>query len=515
MSEVSGIDYTVVIPTIGRAGLVTVLHALAGSPGPAPAEVVVVDDRPWDQRPDRVDRGASLPLPDIGIPIRVVRSGGRGPAAARNIGWRSARSEWIAFLDDDVVPAPDWRRRLAADLRGLPPEVAGSQADLRVPLPARRPPTDAERGTAALAAARWITADMAYRRAVLAELGGFDERFPRAYREDSDLALRIVESGRRIVAGERVTWHPPATGSLLSSLRAQAGNADNALLRHKFGRGWRQRIGEGRGRLIRHASVTGAGLAAIGLALGRRPRLAIAAGGLWLTGTTEFAARRIAAGTRTRSEIAALSLTSALIPPAACWHRLRGEWQMLRRSRRPRPVHTPALAVLFDRDDTLITDVPYLADPELVQPVPDARRALDRLRAAGVRVGMVSNQSGVAHGLISPDQLCAVLGRVEELLGPFGTWQVCPHRAEDECACRKPRPGLITAAAEALGVPVHRCVVIGDIGSDVEAALAAGAGAVLVPTARTRAEEIGRAGTEALVAPDLESAVELVLAGAR
>ncbi|MBF6175329.1 HAD-IIIA family hydrolase [Nocardia blacklockiae] len=503
-------DYTIVIPTIGRAGLTSVLRAVDGSTGLTPAEIVVVDDRPAPQ----ADR-EPLSVPDTDIPVRVVRSGGRGPAAARNVGWRSARTEWIAFLDDDVIPGDDWRARLAEDLRGLPRQVAGSQARIRVPLPPGRRPTDAERGTAALATARWITADMAYRRAALAEVGGFDERFRRAYREDSDLAARIVAAGHHIVTGSRVTTHPPATGSLLYSLRMQAGNADNALMRHKYGRDWRRRIGEGGGRLGRHAAITAAGGAAVACVLGRRPGLAAVCLGLWLTGTVEFAARRIGAGPATASELTAMSLTSVLIPPAACWHRMRGEWQVRRRTRRPRPVAAPPLALLFDRDDTLIVDVPYLSDPALVQPVPRSRQVLDRLRAAGVRLGVVSNQSGVARALITPEQLRDVSERVEELLGPFDTWQVCPHQASDECACRKPKPGLVTAAARALGVPPQRCVVVGDIGADVDAALAAGARAVLVPTAKTRPDEITRAEAHALVAPDLESAVELAMAGAR
>lgn len=177
---------------------------------------------------------------------------------------------------------------------------------------------------------------------------------------------------------------------------------------------------------------------------------------------------------------------------------------------RSRPV-----AVLFDRDDTLITDVPYLSDPDLVRPVPGARSQLRRLRRAGVRTGVVSNQSGVASGRITPDRLAAVQGRVEELLGPFDTWQVCVHGRDDGCGCRKPAPGLVLAAADALGVEPRQCLVVGDIGSDVEAALAAGATAVLVPTPRTRASEIAHAERYATVAPDLTAAVSLALRGAQ
>ncbi|SDQ31586.1 D-glycero-alpha-D-manno-heptose-1,7-bisphosphate 7-phosphatase [Thermostaphylospora chromogena] len=163
-------------------------------------------------------------------------------------------------------------------------------------------------------------------------------------------------------------------------------------------------------------------------------------------------------------------------------------------------------AVLFDRDGTLVRDVPYNDDPALVEPVPGAREALDRLRAAGVPIGVVTNQSGVAAGLIRPDRLRAVNARVEELLGPFDVWRVCPHGERDGCACRKPRPGLVRQAARALGVPPGECVVIGDIGRDVEAARAAGARGILVPTPQTLPEEIAAA---AEVAADLAEAVAL------
>jgi len=169
----------------------------------------------------------------------------------------------------------------------------------------------------------------------------------------------------------------------------------------------------------------------------------------------------------------------------------------------PRPA-----AVLFDRDGTLVHDVPYNGDPERVVPVPGARPALERLRAAGVATGVVSNQSGVARGLISPEQVAAVNARVEALLGPLGPWEWCPHAPEDGCECRKPRPGLVLRAAAILGVEPSRCAVVGDIGADMGAASAAGARGVLVPTAATRPAEVAAAPE---VAPDLPAAVELLL----
>ena len=123
---------------------------------------------------------------------------------------------------------------------------------------------------------------------------------------------------------------------------------------------------------------------------------------------------------------------------------------------------------------------------------------------------MVSNQSGIARGLISDGQVREVNARIEELLGPLGPWAYCPHGPEDGCACRKPRPGLVVEAARRLKVDPRRVAVVGDIGADVEAARAAGARSVLVPTARTRPEEVAAAPS---VAADLGAAIDMLLTG--
>lgn len=169
--------------------------------------------------------------------------------------------------------------------------------------------------------------------------------------------------------------------------------------------------------------------------------------------------------------------------------------------------HVPA-AVLFDRDGTLVVDVPYNGDPTRVRPVPAARAALALLRARGIPTGVVTNQSGIARGLLDAAQAEAVNRRVDALLGPFATWQVCPHGPADACGCRKPRPGLVLDAAADLGVAPQRVAVVGDIGADVGAARAAGARAVLVPTPVTRPAEIDAAP---VVRPDLVAAVRHLL----
>jgi len=166
-------------------------------------------------------------------------------------------------------------------------------------------------------------------------------------------------------------------------------------------------------------------------------------------------------------------------------------------------------AVLCDRDGTLVVDVPYNGDPDRVEPLPGVADGLARLRAAAVRLAVVSNQSGVARGVLTAAQVEAVNARVAELLGPFDAVLWCPHGPGDGCACRKPAPGMVLAAAAALSVPVERCAVVGDIGADLAAARAAGTGAaVLVPTAVTRAEEVDGAPCVAL---DFGAAVDILL----
>ncbi len=479
--------YDVVVPTVGRPSLELLLEALSAATGPPPGQVIVVDDR-------------AQPWPPLDVPATaiVLRSGGRGPAAARNRGWRAASAPWVAFLDDDVIPAQDWPARLVEDLGRCGPRVAGSQGRVRVPRPQGRRPTDRERNTIGLETAQWATADLAYRRRALEAVGGFDEGFTRAYREDADIALRVVAVGWQMAAGRRLVHHPVRPAPWWASVPAQRGNADDARMAHKHGRAWRPAAGTSPGRFLRHVALVAAGMAAgLGMAAGHR-RLAAAGGLAWAAGTAELVAARVRPGPRTPGEVAAMVATSIAVPPAAVAWRLAGEVSARR---------LPD-AVLFDRDGTLVHDVPYNGDPDLVRPVAGAREAVDRVRAAGIPVGVVSNQSGVARGLLTTEQVRAVNQRVDDLLGPFGAWSWCPHGEADRCDCRKPRPGLVVRAAAELGVDARRCVVIGDIGADVEAARAVGARAVLVPTRETLAAERDAAPEQA---PDLGAAVDRVL----
>ncbi|MEU5716935.1 glycosyltransferase [Streptomyces sp. NPDC020403] len=308
-------EYAVVVPTIGRPCLADCLRALDSAAGPRPVEVVVVDDRP---APDDV-----LPVEAAGElcdRVRTVATGGRGPAAARNAGLRAVTAPWVVFLDDDVQVLPDWADRLVGDLAAADARTGGVQGRLTVPLPGDRRPTDWERGTAGLEQAAWATADMAYRATALKEVGGFDERFRRAFREDADLALRMMDAGWTLRRGDRVTRHPVRPVDRWVSLRAQRGNADDVLMNRLHGTDWWIRAHAPRGRLPAHLAVTGLALAAAACAAAGRRRASAVAGALWALGTAEFAAARIAPGPRTRDEVLTMAVTSAAIPPLAAGH---------------------------------------------------------------------------------------------------------------------------------------------------------------------------------------------------
>ncbi len=319
------ISYSVVVPTIARPSLYELLHSLARATGPPPESIVLVDDRKTGDPLDVTRIPQSIaPL------VRIERSYGGGPAAARNRGWRATSAPWIVFIDDDVVLSERWCEDLARDLASAPAHVGGMQGRIEVPLPQTRPATDWERNVGGLMHSVWITADMAYRRDVLHATGGFDERFKRAYREDADLAIRAKARGFALTFGTRRALHPVRPADRWISVRLQRGNADDILMRALHGAAWRSRAGSPRGRFALHAATVLSATVAATAALERRSAFALLGAAAWLALTADFAWRRIAPGPRTAEEVATMAATSAIIPFAAVYHKIRGA-VMLRR----------------------------------------------------------------------------------------------------------------------------------------------------------------------------------------
>lgn len=135
-------------------------------------------------------------------------------------------------------------------------------------------------------------------------------------------------------------------------------------------------------------------------------------------------------------------------------------------------------AVFLDKDGTLVDDVPYNVDPARVRLTLGAREGARILRASGYALVVASNQSGIARGLFTADALCEVRDRIEHLLDlRLDGFYFCPHLPDgpaEVCECRKPRPGLLTRAADELSLDLRRSWMIGDILSDIEAGARAG-----------------------------------------
>lgn len=148
-------------------------------------------------------------------------------------------------------------------------------------------------------------------------------------------------------------------------------------------------------------------------------------------------------------------------------------------------------AVFFDKDGTLVEDIPYNSDPERMELEPGVGPALAQLHAAGFLLVIVTNQSGVARGYFSESALEPVARRMRRLFvdasAELAGFYYCPHHPEGtvpayavECTCRKPQPGLILMAARELQVDLTLSWMVGDILNDVEAGKRAGCRTILV-----------------------------------
>jgi len=164
----------------------------------------------------------------------------KGPAAARNLGWLTAKSALVAFTDDDCIPEKNWLKSILSAGEGL--GMAAFSGYTKVPLPER--PTDFAMNTAGLETAEFITANCACTKEALLRTGGFDERFKLAWREDSDLHFKLLEQHIPIIKlSSAVVVHPVREAPWGISIREQRKAAYEALLFSKYPDLYRRKIG--------------------------------------------------------------------------------------------------------------------------------------------------------------------------------------------------------------------------------------------------------------------------------
>lgn len=175
----------------------------------------------------------------------------------------------------------------------------------------------------------------------------------------------------------------------------------------------------------------------------------------------------------------------------------------------------PRLVVL-DRDGVINEDSDdFIKSPEEWRPIPGSLDAIAKLHGAGVRVAVVTNQSGIGRGLYTEATLAAIHARmtmaIETAGGKLAGIYYCPHHPDAGCECRKPKTALLRRIESELGVSLTGQPFVGDRGSDLEAARAVGARPVLVRTGVGELTVKSAAGLSAEVYADLASAVSAIL----
>ena len=255
-------DVSVVVATRNRARRLEALLRALGAQEGVTLEAIVVDDASTDSTP------ALLARPAGGLELRSLRRTTQGgPGTARNAGWRQARASLVAFTDDDCVPAPGWLAALV-DVHGRRPEAVLQGATRPHPDEVARQDAFSRSQLITSLSPNFPTCNMAYPRALLERLGGFDESFGH-YAEDADLAWRAIASGARaeFVPGALV-HHAVHTPGAVAQLRDSQRWADavRAFARHP---GMRDGFTH---RVFWRPSHEGLLLALAGLGLGRRTR---------------------------------------------------------------------------------------------------------------------------------------------------------------------------------------------------------------------------------------------------
>jgi len=273
-------------------------------------EVIIVSDGPDDETKQAVENKSRALYPDltvryIALPVK------RGPAAARNLGWRSANAALIAFTDDDCIPDTQWLQQLYDTyIRSGLKEVSFTGRTV-VPIPPT--PTDYQRNIANLERAEFITANCAATRRALEQINGLDEAFTMAWREDSDFQFRLIQQNIPIIAvKEACVVHPVRKAPWGICIREEKKGMFNPLLMKKHPKLCRQKF-----RITPpwyyYAMITCCIAMITGILIGTS-WLVYPAFVLWVVLLVDFIRKRLQYTSRSFSHVMEMVLTSPLLP---------------------------------------------------------------------------------------------------------------------------------------------------------------------------------------------------------
>ncbi|HSI82386.1 MAG TPA: glycosyltransferase [Candidatus Methylacidiphilales bacterium] len=317
-------EISVVIPTYKRPVLLQrCIEALMRQDlSTSKYEIIVVDDAASEETWRQVADWAIL---SDGPAVSYLSTSGKcGPATARNRGWRAAKGKLIAFTDDDTIPDKRWLSQGIAAFKADPDAIAASGRVI-VPLPDE--PTDYERNEANLATAEFVTANCFVRRNILEALGGFDERFRAAWREDSDLHFRLLahaehNGGSVIAAREAKVVHPVRPASWGISLWQQSKAQYNALLYKLHPLFYQQKIQHSPPWLYYSIAVTA--FACFLFFFVSIYSVAIISLLVWAAQVMYFCAARLSNTSRKPLHVLEMLITSAVIPFLSVFWRIYG-----------------------------------------------------------------------------------------------------------------------------------------------------------------------------------------------
>ncbi len=281
-------------------------------------EVIVVSDGPDPETGELMKLYADASLPQIKYTFPPFK---KGPAACRNLGWLAARGELIAFTDDDCVPSSSWLKSIWNFYDGEQ-EIAFTG---QVVVPRPRIPTDYELNTSNLETAEFVTANCICSKKALLKVGGFDERFSIAWREDSDLHFKLLTHSIPIRKVPALVIHPVRKAPWGISIQDQKKGIYNALLYKKYPELFRKRIKSSptwnyylmiisffSALLLLQSGFHTAGLVALSA---------------WLMLLIAFIVRRLKSTARTPSHIWEMIVTSIAIPFLSVFWQLYGSFK--------------------------------------------------------------------------------------------------------------------------------------------------------------------------------------------